>query len=275
MLNRGDPQHPHGRWLAGVVRRRDLFGVDRAPGRRRAAAWLHIASCWWGGPTARSSAQRSRSDGRRLAPRVERCAVDAEVSLPPDQFVGLSGYYGWPGADVPAEVVNPGTIRWFGAIPERRPRRLAGGEPVVVAHGRAITGPRDSPLVSVAVGHQRPASGRRTRVLVGARGPRLCSIARRDRARLAPRPRAAACRGRRRRAGRGRRRDRARGAVSDAIILRSSASGPLPRLGYLLPHQPTLHPCCSSSKRASRPLEGRGGSRVRRTPSRKGAREQA
>ena len=52
-----------------------------------------------------------------LAPRVERCAVDAEVSLPPDQFVGLSGYYGWPGADVPAEVVNPGTIRWFGAIP--------------------------------------------------------------------------------------------------------------------------------------------------------------
>ena len=40
-------------------------------------------------------------------------------------------------------------------------------------------------------------------------------------------------------------------------------------------HQSRLHLYCSSSKRASRPLEGREGLRVRRTPSRKGAQEQA
>jgi hypothetical protein len=41
--------------------------------------------------------------------------VDEEHGL--DGFVVVSGYYGWPGPDVPLDVLNEGTLRWFGSAP--------------------------------------------------------------------------------------------------------------------------------------------------------------
>jgi len=61
-----------------------------------------------------------------LAPSVTRCAVDRSAT-PPDLFIGLSGYYGWPDVEVPADVVNEGTIRWFGARPSDDPNAWRAG----------------------------------------------------------------------------------------------------------------------------------------------------
>jgi hypothetical protein len=49
--------------------------------------------------------------------------VGASVALDgrPDAFVGLAGYYGWPGDTPPPEVVNGRTIAFFATDPETDP----------------------------------------------------------------------------------------------------------------------------------------------------------
>jgi acetyl esterase/lipase len=56
------------------------------------------------------------------------CPVDA-AGAGPDILVGLGGYYGWPGEEVPADLVSEATIAWFGATPAENPAAWQRGNP--------------------------------------------------------------------------------------------------------------------------------------------------
>jgi hypothetical protein len=64
---------------------------------------------------------------RTFAARTSGCRA-AIPSTGPDDLIGISGHYGWPG-DPPPEMVTDATIRWFGGEPDERPYAWSLGNP--------------------------------------------------------------------------------------------------------------------------------------------------
>jgi acetyl esterase/lipase len=70
-----------------------------------------------------------RELGTTTACPGSRAAPGAPAGEGPDILVGMGGYYGWDGPDVPADLVTDQTVAWFGATPDADPEAWQQGNP--------------------------------------------------------------------------------------------------------------------------------------------------
>ena len=92
------------------------------------------------GPPAVTVSRVPYGDGLTLERHRPAALADEApvVVLVHDLLVGLGGYYGWDGSDVPPEVVTDGTVAWFGAPPEDDPDAWHEGAEAIAAVSDAL-----------------------------------------------------------------------------------------------------------------------------------------